>query len=48
VGSTEDAHQHLVDKVFIILDVAVVDGVGLGIGEILGKYTRKNLKRLRA
>ena len=29
-------------------DMAVVDGVWLGLGEVLGEYTRKNLKRLRA
>ena len=33
---------------FTLDDVAVMDGVWLGLGEVLGEYTRKNLKRLRA
>jgi hypothetical protein len=32
--------------VFTLDDVAIVDGVGLSVGEVFGEYTRKNLKRL--
>ena len=28
----------------VILDVAIVDGVGFDIADVLTKYTRKNLK----
>ena len=29
VGGTEDTHHHLIDDLCTILDVSVVDGVGL-------------------
>ena len=42
-------NRHTLDiatMVFTLDDVAKVDGVGLGVGEVFGEYTRKNLKRL--
>jgi hypothetical protein len=36
-------HSNTLD---ILDDMAVVDGVGLSLGDILGEYARKNLKRL--
>ena len=47
-GGSEDTHHHLVDDLCAILDMAIVDGVGLLLREIFGENTGKNLKRLRA
>ena len=45
---TEDADEDFVDDLGVIFDVAVVDGVGVGMTYVLAKHTRKNLKRFRA
>jgi hypothetical protein len=51
-GSAEDTYQDLVDDVLVLCyivglnDVAIMDGVGLGVGEVFGEDVRKNLKRL--
>ena len=42
MGSTENGDEHLIN----VGNVAVVDGVGLGVGQILGEYAGKNLQRL--
>ena len=39
---------NFVDDLCAILDMAIVDGVGLLLREIFGENTGKNLKRLRA
>jgi hypothetical protein len=48
VGGSEDAYQYLVDDLCAILDMPIMDGVGLCLREILGEDTGKNLKRLVA
>jgi hypothetical protein len=46
VRGSEYAYQYLVNEIFAVLDVAIMDGVGLGVGEVFGEDVRKNLKRL--
>ena len=48
IGGTEDAHQYFIDNLWSIFDMSVVDGIGLGLGEILREDMGKNFKRLRA
>ena len=47
VRGSEDAYQNFVDDLCAILNMPVVDGVGLGVREVFGKNTGKNLKYLR-
>jgi hypothetical protein len=48
VGGTEDADHTFIENLRAILDVSVVDGVGVSLCQVFGENTRKNLKRLRA
>ena len=46
VGSPENAYHTFIENLRAILDITVMDGIRLGIANVLAKHARKNLKRL--
>lgn len=46
VRGAENAYHTFIENLRAILDVPVMDGIRLGIANVLAKHARKNLKRL--